>query len=204
MGLFSQKPRSVAARPTTLPEDEGRNASTASTPLKDLMGQGWRETSGQPPPPVEPTGGGEVQSQADTAVRWRGNRLDIRGRVRAISEVRDGESRIFQFRVDAYDSEGRRQSFPVELHGRRFIGLLSEGDLVQLSAKVRPGEPLRIRKLRNLTTQGAFQVRGATLREQIMLIAGIPGVIIYVILQIAFFVGFLWAIAAILAVIFRS
>ncbi len=205
MGFLSRKRRGVSAAPPTLPEDDRDNGSASTHETEDLMGHGWRPDAPvrQAAPRDLPDSGGESWRD-ETAVRRHGQRVEIRGRVYDIGEASDGGRRIFQFRVDAYDKEGQRLSFPVELHGHRFLGLLNEGDLVQFTAKARPGEALRIRHLRNLTARGTFRVRGATLSEKAKLVAGIPGFIIITILQIAFFIGFMWFLGAIVLLILEG
>lgn len=205
MGLLSRKRRGDAAAPPTLPEDDQDNGSASRYETEDLMGRGWRpDTPVRQAAPRDLPDDGEEAWRNETAVRRHGQRMEIRGRVYDIGEVSDGGGRVFQFRVDAYDKEGQRLSFPVELHGRRFLGLLNEGDLVQFTAKARPGEALRIRHLRNLTARGTFRVRGFTLSEKANLVLGIPGFIIFTILQIVFFIGFIWLLGAIVILILEG
>jgi hypothetical protein len=162
----------------TVPEDEKHDLSQ-----EDLIGQGWHSAVPDIAPPPPP---GDMWQ----ATR-RGQRLVIRGRVHGITQRQDKDMMVYAFRVDSYDKSGSRLSYPVEMLSKRFSGLLNEGDLVQFTAKVKEGQVIRISKLRNLTTRGAFRKQGSTIKDRAKLIAGLPGMFIYAVLYIAFFVGFI-------------
>jgi ribosomal protein L40E len=67
---------------------------------------------------------------------------------------------IVTFRVERYDEEGHAlPPIPVEMEARRFQGILSEGDWVELPGRWQPGETLHLRQVRNLTTGSNFRAR---------------------------------------------
>jgi hypothetical protein len=60
---------------------------------------------------------------------------------------------IWSFRIESFDKTGNRmQPVPVEMRGRAFQGMLNEGDQVEIRAKWRGGQTLRVSEVRNVTT----------------------------------------------------
>lgn len=99
---------------------------------------------------------------------WRSNmRRVIVGEARSIkerSEPAGGQQTvtIIAFHVERYDKAGNRMSpIPVEMRCKSFVGLIREGDQVEVRGKWREGEVLRVSKVYNLTTRSRIK-KGAS------------------------------------------
>ena len=67
---------------------------------------------------------------------------------------------IRAFHVERYDKVGNRMSpIPVEMRGKSFIGLIREGDQVEVRGKWREGEVLRVSKVYNRTTRSLIKAK---------------------------------------------
>jgi hypothetical protein len=68
---------------------------------------------------------------------------------------------VVTFRIERHDARGAPlQPIPVEMRGRRFEGVIQEGDWVELPPDWRPGATMRVRRVHNLSTGSSFTARG--------------------------------------------
>ena len=85
------------------------------------------------------------------------------GQVRGLQERRETDTAqrewtIYAFHLEILSPDGTPlPPMPIEMRGRRFRGSLNEGDRVEVRGRAARGKPLRIHRLRNLTTGGIFK-----------------------------------------------
>lgn len=106
-------------------------------------GGGWK-------PPPEPGAGAPEQPAAEKTPTTGGIVGEVRG-LQQRSEDRDQS--VWDFRIERFDAVGNRlPPVPVQMRSSSFAGGINDGDRVEVSGRWAPGETLRPRRLRNLTT----------------------------------------------------
>lgn len=145
----------ASGRPDQPPEAPGRSGGSIANPV----GAGWSPSK---PPPVKETPYSHALSNLVNVVAGNKSRQHPRGKI--VGEVRNLQERhetdnsqktwtIWSFRVESFDRTGNRmQPVPVEMRGRTFQGMLNEGDQIEIRAKWREGQTLRVTEVYNTTT----------------------------------------------------
>src|SRR5262245_28843811 len=127
-----------------------------------------RGTAWQPPPITAGVSANADPASLSTPISPGG----IEGTVRGLREHADEHGQILTFLVERHDEEGRSSlTVPVEIRGLRLHGVLRDGDAVMIRGRWHPGQTLRPRRVRNVTTGGEVRARGSYTRRVVLTLA---------------------------------
>jgi hypothetical protein len=109
----------------------------------------------------------------------------VRGTVTGMSQRQEVFNRapylVWNFRVERVDAMGNRlDPVAVEMIGRRFLGAINNGDVVEIDAAAKPGKLMHPKTVRNLTSNATVRSKGKPHRV-LARVFGVLFVIVFVI-----------------------